>query len=260
MQIIPNKNKLKSSAILLLFLILGLITSCASKKKIVYLQAEISTKSTLEILKYEPLIQADDELTILVTAENPDSAAPYNLKLATSNTNITPSQISYLIDKDGTIDFPIFGKIKLAGLTRIQATDKIKLLLENDIKDPTVSIKIINFKVAVLGEVLSPGVKVIQSERITLLDALSLAGDLTIYGKRNSIMIIRELDGVRTIEKIDITKRDFMNSPYYYLAHNDIVYVEPNKTKINSSVVGPNVSVMVSILSLLITVLTLTRR
>jgi polysaccharide export outer membrane protein len=253
------KIKLITSKMLLLFLTIGMLTSCSFKKQIVYLQAEKSTNVPLELSKYEPLIQADDEITILVSAENPEVAAPYNLKLG-NTANTSNSQISYLIDKEGTIDFPILGKIKLAGLTRIQAVDKIKTLLANDIKEPTVTLKIINFKVSVLGEVGSPGVKTIQSERLTLLDAISLSGDLTIYGKRNSIMIIREIEGVRTIEKIDITKRDFMNSPYYYLAHNDIIYVEPNKTRINSSVVGPNISIIVSVLSLIITVLTLTTR
>ena len=243
----------------LLFVMIGMLGACSFKKQIVYMRDEKSANVPLELSKYEPLIQPDDEITILVSAENPEVAAPYNLRIGSSG-NGANLQIPYLIDKEGMIDFPILGRIKLSGLTRIEAVNKIIGLLANDIKEPTVTLRIINFKVSVLGEVGSPGVKTIQGERLTLLDAISLSGDLTIYGKRNSIMIIREIEGVRTIEKIDITKRDFMNSPYYYLAHNDIVYVEPNKTKINSSVVGPNISIIVSVLSLIITVLTLTTR
>ena len=237
-----------------LILVLVVLSSCSFSKKIVYLQSDKEIKATSEITNYEPLIQPDDEVTIVVSAENPEVAVPYNI-VTTGNGVASSAQQGYLIDKEGNIDFPILGKIKIGGLTRIQAVNKIKSLLANDIKDPTVNLRVTNFKVSVLGEVGSPGLKSIQSERLTLLDALSMSGDLTVYGKRNSIMIIRENEGIRTIEKVDITRRDFMTSPYYYLAHNDIIYVEPNKTKINSSAIGPNVSIIVSILSLVTTIL-----
>ena len=145
-------------------------------------------------------------------------------------------------------------------MTRIEAIQKVKSLLTNHIKDPLVNIRILNFKVSVLGEVNKPGVHTIQSERITLLEALSLSGDMTIYGKRNSILIIREIEGEKVIKKVDITKRDFINSPYYYLSQNDVIYVEPNKTKVNASVVGPNITVGISALSLIITIIALTLR
>ena len=240
------------------FLILVAFTSCSLNKKIVYLQSDVETKGTTEIINYEPLIQPDDEVLIVISAENPEVTVPYNI--TTSNSQTGSTRQGYLIDKEGNVDFPILGKIKIGGLTRIQAVNKIRALLANDIKDPTVNLRVINFKVSVLGEVASPGVKTINSERLTLLDAISMSGDLTVYGKRNSIMIVREIDGTRTIAKVDITKRDFMNSKYYYLEHNDIIYVEPNKTKINSSAIGPNVSIIVSILSLVTTILFLVIR
>ena len=136
---------------------------------------------------------------------------------------------------------------------------KSKILLKNGhISDPIVNVRLLNFKVSVLGEVAKPGVFSISGERVTLVEALALAGDLTIYGKRNSILLIREKNGVKTYEKIDITKTDFINSPNYYLSQNDVIYVEPNKTKLNSSVVGPNLTIGISALSLVVTILALT--
>jgi polysaccharide export outer membrane protein len=112
----------------------------------------------------------------------------------------------------------------------------------------------------VQGEVNRPGTFPINSERVTLLEALSMAGDLTIYGKRDNILVIREENGVKSFQKVDITKGDFVNSPYYYLAQNDVIYVEPNKTRVNSSVIGPNITVGISALSLLITIIVLTTK
>jgi polysaccharide export outer membrane protein len=153
----------------------------------------------------------------------------------------------------------MLGTIKVGGLTRIETTNKIKDLLKSGhISDPIVNVRLLNFKVSVLGEVSKPGVFSISGERVTLVEALALAGDLTIYGKRNSILLIREKNGVKTYEKIDITKTDFINSKNYYLSQNDVIYVEPNKTKLNSSAVGPNLTIGISALSLVVTILALT--
>lgn len=251
--------------IILLLLVTGVFFSCTSKKNIVYLQTDGDQQTATGIANYEPLLQPDDALLIVISAENPEVAAPYNMKSVSFqiNSEIGMGQErlqSYLIDKEGNVDFPMLGKIKLAGLTRMGAIQKIKTLLTDHIKDPIVNLRILNFKVSVLGEVSRPGVQNVQTDRITLLEALSYAGDLTIYGKRNAIMIIREKEGVKTIEKVDITKRDFINSPYYYLSQNDVVYVEPNKTKVNASVIGPNITVGISALSLIITIIALTIR
>jgi polysaccharide export outer membrane protein len=241
-----------------------LSASCNSKKEVVYLQQSSGVQKENNTSSYEPVLQADDVLLIVISAENPEVAAPYNLNYlsALQGTQMAATNPlglqSYLIDKEGNVDFPLLGKMKLAGLTRIEAIQKIKSELENHIKYPSVNLRILNFKVSVIGEVNRPGSFPVLSERITLLEALSLAGDLTIYGSRNSILIIREKEGVKTIEKVDITKRDFINSPYYYLCQNDQIYVEPNKTKVNSSVVGPNITVALSALSILVTILALT--
>jgi polysaccharide export outer membrane protein len=253
---------LNCTSIISVFLLFN--TSCVSKKEVVYFQQSIGEQKDSKTLSYEPILQADDVLLIVISAENPEVAAPYNLNYLTAlqgTQMIATSPLglqSYLIDTEGNVDFPLLGKIKLGGLTRIEAIKKIKSLLENHIKDPSVNLRILNFKVSVIGEVNRPGCFPIQSERITLLEALSLAGDLTIYGNRNSILVIREKEGLKTIEKVDITKRDFINSPYYYLCQNDQIYVEPNKTKVNASVIGPDITVGLSALSILVTILALT--
>ena len=125
------------------------------------------------------------------------------------------------------------------------------------IKNPSINLRIFNYKISVLGEVTKPGTYTIPSERITLLEALSMAGDLGIFGKRNNILVIHEEDGKKTYMRMDLTKADLINSPRYYLSQNDVVIVEPNKTKINSSVIGPNTSVIISLVSVLITVVVL---
>ncbi|MES2544093.1 MAG: polysaccharide biosynthesis/export family protein [Bacteroidota bacterium] len=250
---------------IILLLFIGMtILSCGSRKKIIYLQTS-NSNAIKNNVSYEPIIQRDDVLMIVVSAENQEVTAPYNMKLVSvlDNSEIATGRErlqTYLIDKDGDIEFPILGKIRLAGLTRIEAVKKMKLLLANHIKDAIVNLRILNFKISVLGEVNRPGVHTVDSERITLLEALSLSGDLTIYGKRNSILVIHEKDGVKTIEKVDITNSDFINSPNYYLSQNDVVYVEPNKTKVNNSVIGPNISIALSAISLLITIIALTTR
>lgn len=242
--------------------IILLSSSCVSKKNVVYLQQGIGIQKDTVTSKYEPKLQPDDILMIVISAENPEAAIPYNQMLVAFQNNTAtiaqPSLQSYLIDKDGYVEFPIVGKLKLGGLTRIEAINKIKSLLEPHVKEPTVNVRILNFKVSVIGEVNKPGSFSIQSERITILEALSLAGDLTIYGNRNSILIIRDNEGLKTIAKVDITKRDFINSEYYYLSQNDQIYVEPNKTKANASVIGPDVTVAFSALSILVTILALT--
>ena len=161
---------------------------------------------------------------------------------------------TYLVDINGEIDFPVIGKIKLDGLTRTQAVKLIEQKVSEYIIEPSVNLRILNFKFSVLGEVNKPGTYKIDSERITLLEALSQAGDLTIYGKRNNILLIREINGKKEYNRVDITKADFINSSNYYLIQNDVILVQPNNTRINSSVIGPNITVTISALSLLTTI------
>jgi polysaccharide export outer membrane protein len=245
------------------FLFILLIFSCAPREKIVYYQ-NIDTISKEKSNSYEIKLQPDDLLLIIVSAEDPEIAIPFNLKsISVVNPNrqdIARGQETmqlYLVDANGFIDFPILGKIKVGGLTRSEALLLFQQKIAAYIKNPIVNLRIMNFKVSIQGEVTLPGTYPIASERVTLIEALSMAKDLTIYGKRDNILIIREINGVKSYNRVDITKADFINSPFYYLAQNDVVYVEPNKNKVNGSAIGTNTGVIISITSLVITLITL---
>ena len=244
-----------------LFLIYFFLVACANPKNIVYYQG-IADQNELEqtVLSYEVKIQPDDLLNIIVSAENPEIAMPFNLTTAavgTSNPNMYRGQEmiqSYLVDSKGNIQFPVLGSLHVGGLSRSELLDLLQNKISAYIKQPIINIRIINFKVSVQGEVTSPGVFTVNTERITLIEALSMANDLSIYGNRHNVLLIREQNGKKMYQTIDITKADFINSPYYYLAQNDVVYVQPNTTKMNASAVGPNTSVILSSLSLLLSV------
>ncbi|RKS01887.1 polysaccharide export outer membrane protein [Flavobacterium sp. 102] len=256
-----NFKFITKSAFLLISLVL--LFSCASRKDIAYLQNVDSLQNSKEALNYEPKLQKDDMLSIIVSADQPELTIPFNMPQIQGNYQINENQDgikTYLIDAYGFIEFPVVGKIKLAGLSRSEAVTKLQTSIKEYITNPTINLRILNYKVSVLGEVLKPGTIRINSERITLLEAISQAGDLTIYGKRDNILVIRESDGKMTYNRIDITNADFINSPFYYLSQNDVVLVEPNKTKMNSSVIGPNVTTIISALSLLGTILIILTR
>lgn len=240
-----------------------LLVSCASKKDVVYLQNVEEIENMNGSLSYEPKLQKDDLLSIIVAADQPELTVPFNMPQIQGNYQINQNQDgikTYLIDIEGYIVFPVIGKVKLAGLTRSQAVKLLEDQIKEYIKNPSVNLRILNYKFSVLGEVNTPGSFKIESERVTLLEALSQAGDLTIYGKRNNILVIREINGKKEYNRVDITKAEFVNSPYYYLVQNDVIVVEPNKTKINSSVVGPNLNVTISALSLLTTIILILTR
>lgn len=241
------------------------VFSCASRKEVAYYQNIDQLQNFENSASYETKLQPDDLLMIVVMAENPEVAAPFNLPSVIMQSNVEfeaqqPRMNSYLIDSSGFIQFPVIGAIKLGGLSRAEAVAKMNQELSKYITKPSVNLRILNFKITVQGEVTQPGVHNIMSERITLAEALSLSGDLTVYGKRDNILIIREKDGKKQAARVDITKAEFLNSPYYYLSQNDVVYVEPNKTKVNSSAVGPNASIVISVASLLVTIIALTVR
>lgn len=241
-----------------------LLFSCAQKKDLVYYQGIDAQTAALNGHTYEIKIQQDDLLSIIVSAEDPEIAAPFNLSTIiqqpTTNLNLAGGQMTmqlYLVDAQGNIEFPVLGRLKVAGMTRTEVMQMLYNKIATYIKNPIVNLRIANFKISVQGEVTAPGSYPVNSERITLVEALSMAGDLTIYGKRNNILIIRETNGVKTFNRVDITKPDFLNSPFYYLSQNDVVYVEPNKSRVNAAAVGPNTGVIISISSLLITLITL---
>lgn len=249
-------------------LAIALMTSCVPRERIVYYQDIETNNITLE--QFQTIIKPDDLLMIIVSAQDPEAAAPYNLM---TDLTVNPNNQSggaqrqqqlYLVDEDGFVDFPVLGKVKMGGKSKDEIVENLKALISKDIKNPIINLRIMNFKVTVKGEVNRPGVHTIASERVTLPEALTLSGDLTIYGKRNNILITREEDNTIKTYRVDLTQSDFINSEFYYLKQNDIIYVEPNKTRINSSAVGPNVSIYMTAVSLLLTtaalILTNTRK
>ncbi len=240
-------------------MLLSLFFSCASKKDIVYYQNIDGINASQNIASYEVKIQPDDLLMIIVSAEDPEIAMPFNLSSAAvpnpSNLQAASGQQVmqfYLVDRNGNIEFPVLGKLQVGGMTRTEVLQSLKEKITIYIKNPIINMRIMNFKISLQGEVNMPGIYSVESERITLIEALSKARDLTIYGRRNNILVIREINGVKSYNRVDITKADFINSPFYYLTQNDIVYVEPNNTRVNASAVGPNTSVIISAISILI--------
>ncbi len=249
----------------LFFLFLILFFSCKPREELVYYQNIDGLKSAEKLNTYDIKIQPDDLLLIIVSADDVEAAFSFNLSsvnlpqgIGGINSSYRGQEVMqyYLVDSAGYIDFPILGRIKVGGQTRSEVMQFLKTSIAKYIKNPIINLRILNFKVSVQGEVIQPGTYNINSERVTLIEALSMAKDLTIYGRRDSILIIRELNGVKSYNRVDITKADFINSPFYYLAQNDVVYVEPNKTRINGAAVGANTSVLISITSLLITLIT----
>jgi polysaccharide biosynthesis/export protein len=181
------------------------------------------------------IIQKSDLLSISVSSLNPEASALFNTPNSSGITVAAGNTVSgYLVSSDGTIQFPILGSIQAAGFTKDQLKESLtkKLLDKQLLKDPIVSIRFANFRVTVLGEVKNPAVVTVPNEKISLLEAIGLAGDLTIYAKRDNVLIIREEDGNKTIKRLNLNSNELLSSPYYYLKSNDVVYVEPNKARV----------------------------
>lgn len=230
--------------ILLLISLAG--TSCVSQKEVTYFQANPAEKDMQSINfqhKNTTKLQSGDILAIMVSSLSPDASAmfnPYqfyagsNLAQQTVQTTAPNPATGYLVDEDGLITIPLIGKLKVLGLSTKEATELITEKLNKYLEQPTVNIRILNYKISVLGEVNRPAVFTLPNEQITLPEAIAMAGDLTIYGKRDNVLLIRKVDGERVFTHIDMTRRDLFNSPYYYLQANDVIYVEPTKSKITS--------------------------
>jgi polysaccharide export outer membrane protein len=245
---------LQKTAIFVVFVVL--LCSCASRKDMIYYQDVDNQSNQKGLNSYEIKIQPDDLLLLTVYADDAEAVKSFNLNMSTELTSGSSAGSSYLVDANGYIDLPTVGKFKISGLSRSEALQSLEQELSKYIKKPIVSLRISNFKVSVQGEVAAPGSYPIASERVTLIEALSMAGDLTVYGKRNNILVIREVEGVRSYNRIDITKAEFMNSPFYYLSQNDVVYVEPNQNKIDGSAVGPSINLIFSVTGILISLAT----
>jgi len=241
----------------LLLLILISVTSCVSKKDMIYFQNDEVISNELH-KNYAPKIQTDDILNITVSAREPEAAIAYNLYKGGGQSS-SSDPITYLVDNDGNITFPELGKIKVSGLTTNQLKNDLIKRLEVFITNPIVTIRLENFRVSILGEVKSPGPYNLENEKVSIPEALAMAGDLTIQGKRKNILLLRTNgDKVESI-RLDLTDKALFKSPYFYLAQNDIVYVEPNRAKVNSSAIGTTSSLISIASALLSLVLILTR-
>lgn len=257
---------MKKLSLLAIFALI--LFSCGSVKDVAYFQ-DISTSDASKAYdnNYEITIQPSDQLSIIVNVlnkENAALAAPFNAFMATaeglsSQVAASSGVSSYLVDNEGYINFPIFGKIFVEGMTRGELVSYLenRLREEGYIKEPVVTVGFQNLKVYVMGEVAHPGPLPIVSNRLTILEALSTAGDLTIYGQRKNVMVIRVEDGVRKIEKLDLTSKKIFESPYFYLQQNDVVYVTPNKRRAEQGAVSPLTSALLSGGSILVSIGTL---
>ena len=230
---------------LLMFFSLSVIllfTSCTSSQKTVYFYNVKDTTFYSAGSNTEIPIRPNDILSITISSANAEASVPFNspINTVTRYTTVTGSNTEaggYLVNQDGTIQLPILGTVNAAGLSKRALKDKITnlILTRKLLIDPIVEIRFLNYEVTVLGEVAHPTVITVPSEKISLLKAIGLAGDLTIYGKRDNVLLIREENGKKQTRHINLNSANFFNSPYYYLEPNDVVYVEPNKAKVASA-------------------------
>lgn len=242
--------------------------SCSSTKNIAYFQNSDSIDLSPSRTLYDAKIMPKDLLSITVTTADPQAAIAFNLTAPTAqsaNINAYSTQqatmLTYLVDNEGFVNFPKVGKLKLGGLTKREAEtlvlEKIRPYM-SELEQPIVTVRMANYKISVLGEVTRPGMYNVSNEKISILEALAQAGDLTIYGVRSNVKLVREdATGQKSIHVLDLTKADIINSPYYYLQQNDIVYVEPNKVKAQNSSVGSMTTLWFSATSILISMTSL---
>jgi polysaccharide export outer membrane protein len=244
-----------------------LLTACTPYRKIVYFQdLKDTTKFYVQdsIRSAQAIIQPADVMDIYVSSASPQSSTTFNLG-GTSSTGgegaSSSSARGYTVYSDSCIEYPILGKVKAAGLTPMALKDTLTRMLNDYLKDPVVNIQFLNYKVTVLGEVARPAAYTISDGHATLLDLLGKAGDLTIYGRRDNITVIREENGKRTFARLDLTSSKVFLSPYYYLKQNDIVYVQPNKSKSSTADdrLSRNLGLGAAILAILLTLIYLTK-
>jgi polysaccharide export outer membrane protein len=235
------------------------LSSCVPKKEVVYFQG-ISGGESSSNSNYEPLIKTDDVLFIHVSTLDPKASEPFNLGQGEGGVGANAMQLqrtTYLVNNAGFIQFPVLGDLKVTGLNRVQVIELLRSKISDYVKDPVINMRIMNYKISVLGEVNQPGTYTLTSERITVPEALAMAGDMTLFGKRENVLILRENQGVKTSFRLDMTNPDIVNSPYYYLSQNDVVYIEPNQRRINSTAIGPNILAGISVLGFALTTIIL---
>ena len=258
------KKLLCAIAFAVVCLVLG---GCGSSKHIAYFQNADSISYSASKGLFDARIMPKDLLTITVSTTDPKVATPFNLSV--TNTLSAGGQLStgggalqtYLVDNEGFINFPVVGKINVGGMTKRQCEniirDKIMPYMAAE-ENPIVTVKMASFKVSVIGEVKSPGIYTVDQEKISVLEALARAGDLTIYGRRENVMLIREnAEGQKSVVRMNLNDANLINSPYYYLQQNDVIYVEPNKVQAKNSAIGQSITIWFSVLSVVTSVASL---
>jgi polysaccharide export outer membrane protein len=246
---------------LLITFVSVLIFSCASNKNIPYFRdipsnAHILSDTTM--LPQDMRINIGDILTILVSGLDPTAVIPFNLPLVSyaspgsDQIYASPTIQPYIVDKQGMITFPVIGNIHVVGLKKDEVIALLKQKLSSYLKDPVITLQIMNFKVTILGEVAHPGTYTLPNEQVTILQALGYAGDMTVYGKRDNVLLIRDHNGRKEYSRINFNNSYLLNSPYYYLQQNDVIYVEPNKARM-MSVDTQNTTLYISIVSTIVT-------
>ena len=264
---------MKIKRLLLLLALPLLLAGCTSYKSVPYLQNPEAVNGYEGALPlYDAKIMPKDLLSITINTSDPQAAAPFNLTVQTPlnaaltniNTTTQPTLQQYLVNNKGEIDFPVIGTLQVGGLTKDEAEDLIRERLRPYLKEePIVTVRMANYKISVLGEVARPGSFTISNEKVNVLEALAMAGDMTIYGVRDDVKLIREdINGRREIINLNLNNAEIVTSPYYYLKQNDILYVTPNETKAKNSDIGNSTtlwfsatSILVSIASLLVNIL-----
>lgn len=238
----------------------GTLYSCNSSKTVLPYFTDIRevNEGTLPVMPYMPKLQPDDELSITVNSTNPSATAVYNLPYANPAVRgslqaaAQPQQQTYLVDSKGDIQFPLLGTIHVQGMTVEQLREYLTERISKDVKDPIVNVTLLNFKVYVAGEVKNAGPVEFNGNRGTILDAITAAGDLTEYGERSHVLIIREENGERKFAHVDLNSSDLLNSPYYYLCQNDYIYIEPNATRQANSKYNQNNAYKLSLTSTIV--------
>ena len=249
------------SAIVVAMSVIFVLGSCGSAKQVAYFQNIDSLDLSASKMLYDARIMPKDQLSIIVKTTNEDAAKPFNLN--TNNTSTMNQNLQYyLVDNDGNIDFPIVGKIHVLGLTGRQCEELIKSKIQkyfSENEKPFVTVRMASFRVVVTGEVGSPGVVTVPNEKISIVEALAQSGDLGLQGKRKNVMLIREdAAGTKSAHRLDLTDANLINSPYFYLQQNDIVYVEPNGAKKGTAGLSNSVTFWIGLVSSIISLATLT--
>lgn len=254
------------------------MASCQSYKRVPYLQSyeSLTDKSYKEIVinevslqdtLYDARIQPKDLLSITVNTTDPQAAAPFNLTVQTpinvaqANTYTTsqPTLQQYLVNNEGEIDFPVIGRLKVGGLTKNEAEDLIREHMKPYLKEtPIVTVRMSNYKISVIGEVNRPGTFTINNEKVNIFEALAMAGDMTVYGIRSNVKLIREdNNGKRNIIALNLNEQNILHSPYYHLQQNDILYVTPNKTKAKNAGISNSTTIWFSVVGTLVSLASL---